>query len=260
MDSPHPLDPFFFVPLDGLRFLGFECVIGIFSSLIIATASFVFLFLNPNCFLCDSHMAKWLWCVAWLRLVDLPIKGVLLCKVYELSKRINHEDRRIMTRRLMELVRSRLFTYQKYLNHTSFIVICYGLVKVAVNSQFSDQHFYQFCISVIMTFALRLIIGYVNYQIEQRKVMNRGQGEYTQFFKHGATLYDIENIRIVEVTSDNGQLFRDLCAICTDEFNVGELVRMLPCNETHTFHKDCIDRWLVQKDACPLCWVSIRKK
>jgi hypothetical protein len=159
----------------------------------------------------------------------------------------------------MELVRSWLFQCQKYLNNVSFAVISYGLVQIVGYSEFNDQYFHQFCISVILTFALRLMIGYANYCFEQRKINNRGNGEFTQFFKHGATLYQIESTRLEEVGKENFHLFKDICAVCTAEFLEKELVRILPCNEGHYFHKDCIDRWLVQKDACPLCWASIKK-
>lgn len=41
------------------------------------------------------------------------------------------------------------------------------------------------------------------------------------------------------------------CPICTDEFTVGEDVRVLPCN--HKFHPQCIDPWLVNvSGTCPL--------
>ncbi|TQW00517.1 hypothetical protein V2A60_001596 [Cordyceps javanica] len=42
------------------------------------------------------------------------------------------------------------------------------------------------------------------------------------------------------------------CSICTDDFNVGEDVRVLPCN--HQFHPSCVDPWLVNvSGTCPLC-------
>ena len=42
------------------------------------------------------------------------------------------------------------------------------------------------------------------------------------------------------------------CAVCLSEFMKGERVRRLRCN--HTFHKECLDRWLQQYLAtCPLC-------
>lgn len=41
------------------------------------------------------------------------------------------------------------------------------------------------------------------------------------------------------------------CTICTEDFNVGEDVRVLPCN--HKFHPSCIDPWLVNvSGTCPL--------
>ena len=41
------------------------------------------------------------------------------------------------------------------------------------------------------------------------------------------------------------------CSICTDDFAVGEDVRVLPCN--HKFHPACIDPWLVNvSGTCPL--------
>ncbi|OAA59311.1 Zinc finger, RING/FYVE/PHD-type [Cordyceps fumosorosea ARSEF 2679] len=42
------------------------------------------------------------------------------------------------------------------------------------------------------------------------------------------------------------------CSICTEDFNVGEDVRVLPCN--HQFHPGCVDPWLVNvSGTCPLC-------
>lgn len=41
------------------------------------------------------------------------------------------------------------------------------------------------------------------------------------------------------------------CSICTEDFEVGEDVRVLPCN--HKFHPPCVDPWLVDvSGTCPL--------
>jgi hypothetical protein len=41
------------------------------------------------------------------------------------------------------------------------------------------------------------------------------------------------------------------CSICTEDFRVGEDVRVLPCD--HKFHPTCIDPWLVDvSGTCPL--------
>ena len=42
-----------------------------------------------------------------------------------------------------------------------------------------------------------------------------------------------------------------VCVVCLGEFEGGEEVRMLPC--MHKFHAGCVDRWLEQNRACPVC-------
>lgn len=40
------------------------------------------------------------------------------------------------------------------------------------------------------------------------------------------------------------------CAICTDDFVKGHLVRIMPCG--HLFHQACVDEWLVERSrTCP---------
>merc|ERR1719321_1195117 len=42
------------------------------------------------------------------------------------------------------------------------------------------------------------------------------------------------------------------CSICLHDLAVGEIVRTLPiCG--HTFHKSCIDLWVLRRADCPLC-------
>ncbi|KAF1983736.1 hypothetical protein K402DRAFT_414334 [Aulographum hederae CBS 113979] len=47
------------------------------------------------------------------------------------------------------------------------------------------------------------------------------------------------------------------CSICTDDFERGQDVRLLPCN--HKFHPACIDPWLLNvSGTCPLCRIDLR--
>jgi hypothetical protein len=56
---------------------------------------------------------------------------------------------------------------------------------------------------------------------------------------------------------------KDECAICMDNFQKGEVVRILPCG--HVFHKDECDEWLLKwrklvRSASTFCfrWLSLR--
>lgn len=44
----------------------------------------------------------------------------------------------------------------------------------------------------------------------------------------------------------------DICPICFDEYEDGDILRFLPCR--HKFHAKCIDPWLLEASSeCPLC-------
>ncbi|KAK4496003.1 hypothetical protein PRZ48_013271 [Zasmidium cellare] len=47
------------------------------------------------------------------------------------------------------------------------------------------------------------------------------------------------------------------CSICTEDFQLGEDQRVLPCD--HRFHPACIDPWLLNvSGTCPLCRIDLR--
>lgn len=57
-------------------------------------------------------------------------------------------------------------------------------------------------------------------------------------------------IKEKEAISDDNRM----CTICQCDFELGEEVRQLSLICFHIFHKECIDRWLIQhQPTCPVC-------
>jgi len=45
------------------------------------------------------------------------------------------------------------------------------------------------------------------------------------------------------------------CTVCTNRFNEGEKIRLLPCK--HIFHDGCLRPWLEQSTTCPNCRLDL---
>ena len=51
---------------------------------------------------------------------------------------------------------------------------------------------------------------------------------------------------------------RAACAVCLEDYQPGDLLRMLPCG--HWFHQPCVDQWLTARSAlCPICKADARR-
>lgn len=66
----------------------------------------------------------------------------------------------------------------------------------------------------------------------------------------------LESIPIIEISSpmvpcSSSEESSLPCAICIEDFVVGESARRLPCN--HLYHNNCIVPWLTSHSSCPIC-------
>ncbi|XP_022237353.1 RING finger protein 150-like isoform X4 [Limulus polyphemus] len=71
--------------------------------------------------------------------------------------------------------------------------------------------------------------------------------------------YYVQQFRYInakDILSEANEDF-ECCAVCIEIFKVAEVVRTLPCK--HTFHKSCVDPWLLDQRSCPMCKMDILK-
>lgn len=82
-----------------------------------------------------------------------------------------------------------------------------------------------------------------------------------------------DNWFCIDVLSEQPQLCRDCfafsfhtyfemfanaaCSICTDQFDHDKAVAAMPCG--HTFHDECLGKWLANTRNCPSCRKPLKK-
>jgi hypothetical protein len=73
--------------------------------------------------------------------------------------------------------------------------------------------------------------------------------------EHNNMIYDtsVFNEREREYTESEKAKESSKTAICLCEFEVGEKVCALPCDNSHIFHTKCIKQWLESNRVCPVC-------
>ena len=61
----------------------------------------------------------------------------------------------------------------------------------------------------------------------------------------------LNNLEEVELNEQFKNKEEDKCAICLENFSIGDKVSYLPC--LHYFHSTCIKNWIRIKNKCPFC-------
>lgn len=68
---------------------------------------------------------------------------------------------------------------------------------------------------------------------------------------------EIKSLPTVNITQEHIESGLQ-CTICIDNLNLGEKVKLLPCN--HYYHEKCITPWLKKQAICPNCRKQIKIK
>jgi len=60
-------------------------------------------------------------------------------------------------------------------------------------------------------------------------------------------------VRVLKGAEDTDKLEYDqnCCSICLDGYEHNNRVRILGCG--HCYHVQCVDKWLMKRNACPMC-------
>ena len=98
-----------------------------------------------------------------------------------------------------------------------------------------------------------------DYSIEEiinELISEKLNNEQNENYKRELTISKLSEFKY-KYTGKHMKRIEKECAICLNEFNPMDRVKMFSC-EQHIFHKECIMKWLKDNDFCPLCKIRIK--
>ena len=254
-----------------LDFIKFEYITSITYNTIISFSCLFYIITRFSViFPCDFFSSTWLLLVSLIKLIELIPKLVILIQAIRIGN--NSNDGIIASRRLMYLTRSNIFLFNTMLGYINlFLYSLFFLFVRKSNICEKAPQFYFIINWLIFGFFLRLVISFINYFLHFKYGINEADLENTNFYKDynnrvsKDVLELIESIdlnceNIDEHVSINEDNERDFCCICMLQFEIGENIKLLPCDKKHIFHTGCIDKWLSNNRNCPTCRKEINKK
>lgn len=255
-----------------LDFIKFEYTTSITYNTIISFSCLFYFFTRFFIiFPCDFFSSTWFFLVSLIKLIELVPKIVILVQAIRIGN--NSNDGVIASRRLMYLTRSNIFLFNTFLGYINLFLYSIFFLFVRKSNPCSKAPQFYFIINwLIFGFFLRLVISFINYFLHFKYGINEADIENTNFYKdyNNRVSKDVlELIEAVQLTEENihehintndDEEEKDFCCICMLHFDIGENIKLLPCNKKHIFHTACIDKWLSNNRNCPTCRKEINKK
>jgi len=125
--------------------------------------------------------------------------------------------------------------------------------KLQVNNSF--ERIVIATISISFLILLALSIGWVVvYYVQRFRLIHRRYQEQKRRQDLAERALKMLKQRKLK-TTDALVKDEETCAVCIDEYKSNDQVTELPCH--HSFHKKCIEPWVLDKGTCPMCKVNV---
>jgi len=193
----------------------------------------------------------------------------ILVKVFVIRWLFNvPQTETLMARRLMLLIRSNLFFWNEkvsFLMYNFFVLGMCMLVSGKVCGSIKNGLF-QLSYFAISCFLLRMAnlfvrymveYGYFTRHIEFDTIINRGLSQ-KEISDIPVVVYNSASISQAKCTGKK-ELKNQWCGVCLEYFKDGDVINKFPCDDSHCFHKSCIEVWLKTHNLCPYCRTNLRK-
>ncbi len=266
----HDIDELISLKDNFIDYIKFEYSLAIFYNIIISLPSFIYLCTKFDKIInCDKISTLWLFLVSIIKLIELLPKGIIIYQTIRISN--NSTDNIVCTRRLMYMTRSNIFYYNSLLGNTMlFLYTAYFLCLRRSNSCEEASQFYYLINWLVFGFFLRLIISFINYYLHFKYGVNEADisSEGIFDYENGVSQEILNSLETKDLTVDNINEYirkeddvehHEECSICLYPFKIDQQIKIMPCDIKHFFHRQCIDKWLGNHKACPMCRKEIKK-
>lgn len=206
----------------------------------------------------DHFLTVWLLFASMLNILVVLPKSLILKK---LNCFAHTEDRVNLSRSLWLLIRCKVYTLATKITQLTFFVYLAGVfrfwqlqIKTEKYNEIEnfqdaipDNHFMGVCLTVIVGFILKLLLSFLKFNfIFHPSILDKNAGLLKS---------DLNLLKIAEFNNEIKEKYKDKneCAICYEDFQVKEKIRVMSCPGKHLFHVECIDKWLLAKKTCPSC-------
>lgn len=213
-----------------------------------------------QCLKKDRALTLWLLFLSIMNIIVILPKMLVLKK---LNCFASHEDRINLSRSLWLFIRCKVYNLITKVSKLTFFIYLVGLFRFwqiqmrneNLEEKTSEEiflednasHFFDVCFVVIIGFILRLLLSFMKFNfIFHPKILEKNSGLMRA---------DLNLLKIEEYNQEFKERIGDKteCAICYEDFQLKENVRMMNCTGKHIFHVECIDKWLMTKKTCPTC-------
>lgn len=233
-------------PQQAVGFIRVTMLFGILSAVLMGTITSVFLMMYWTVSLsCNRPLNWWLLIQTMLQLVQVPVRVVFYVRLNGAT----YADRCVqdVVRRITS---SAAWKTSKTVSLATYAWFVLGIVWIINSAKCpACPGIYWLSLAVACSSALRLVItlGFF-YSMFPRGVRPTDAESKKSRAAPREVIQDLPVTTYVDEHQSGGC---STCSICISDFEVGELIKPLPCG--HKFHQGCIDKWLRRSGVCPLC-------
>lgn len=101
---------------------------------------------------------------------------------------------------------------------------------------------------IITTATIAYFIFYLAKRLNNIRLHNQKQKQMKATAKKALGQLEVRTLKNGDQETEPDA---DSCAVCIESYKVGDVLSVLTCS--HSFHKACIEPWLMEHRTCPMC-------